>query len=191
MQKIIEKFDESTDFNNSRITLVSAVLLFYMTASTSPPDSLLSQRMSDLLEDNRYAQHIMAFLRLFVTIVLIANITNTKTALLYSIIAYVWFILTTKLDLEWNLVILILLVFGFVFENQMLDEENHYKDDPLMTEIEKKRLMDKHHRYRAYIVLSLIFLTLVGTAIYLGKKKGQYGGNFNFIQFFFGRSNRI
>ncbi len=174
----------------SKITLITAILLFYMATSGTITDSLLSKRLNELLSDNRYAQHTAGFLRMFVTIVLVSGINDTRTALLYSIIAYIWFMLTTKLDLEWNVLILSLLLLGFVYENNITAEETKFEKDEVLMEIDKKKLYKRNRQYKTYIVLSIVTLTLIGTILYYNKKTDQYGGDFNLGVFLFSGANK-
>ena len=161
--KLLEYFNNS--ISNSRMTLITGILLYYMASASTN----LSHKFNGLMEDNHLAQHGMGFLRLFVTLVLISGIKDMKLAIFYSLIAYIWFILAIRLDLEWNAAILMLLIIGFVFENKLVNLESKYKQDQNMSKEQRDQLYSKHMRYRSYTILIILGLTTIGTIAYMAK----------------------
>jgi hypothetical protein len=176
-------------FKQNKVTIISALLIFYMGAPATG-DHLLASQLRDVLSENRLAQHSLGFLKMFISMILVGSITDTGTALIYAVIAYSWFILTTKLDLEWNAFILLLLLLGFLYENQLIVKEEIAQEDQVLTKDDKDRINERHKKYKTYILLALFVLTIVGTLVYGNKKVLQYGDSFNLKDFLFNDRNR-
>src|SRR3972149_11308430 len=104
--------------NIQTISLSKALLIFYVLIGTK---ELYNGQFKDFLK-SRTGQHMMGFLTMLILITWVANIYDPYYATIYSIIAYSWFILTTKLDIEWNLAIIALLTIGFFYESNMVEK---------------------------------------------------------------------
>lgn len=117
---------------------------------------------------------------------LIGGINNTYRAVIYSLIGYIWFILTTKLDVHWNVIIILLLLFGFLYESKLNEKERNIMSDSNLTEEEKQKIINNNFQYRMYFILAALLTTIIGSLLYLNKKVGQYGGGkFDLITYLF------
>ncbi|AYV78431.1 MAG: hypothetical protein Edafosvirus12_30 [Edafosvirus sp.] len=174
-----------TNVDKSSVSLSRALLIFYILIASSFTGGLYSKQLKQYFEESRCAQHLIGFIMMLVVIVIIGGVNDIKPALIYTLIAYVWFILTTKLDLQWNVIIILLMLFGFMYENQMIYKETNSKDDPALTEKEREKIKEQHNKNKTYIVLSIITVTLIGTFLYAEKKTVQYGGNFDAMTYLF------
>ena len=105
--------------------------------------------------------------------------------IIMSLLVYVWFIMKTKLDLTWNLSILIILTMYFIYESQKVSDYNiMLRDDNLSIE-KKKELLDSYNQLQSYVLLVIFGVTLTGTYLYSNEKQVQYGGGFSYFNFFF------
>ena len=105
--------------------------------------------------------------------------------IILSLIVYVWFIMTTKLDIAWNLSILVILTIYFLYENRKTNEINDIMTDPTLTMMHKKEIVDSYVDIQKYVMMSIFGITAFGTIMYSSEKEIQYGGGFNYMKFFF------
>lgn len=194
MSDLIDNLGQIFNMNyisQSNISISRALLIFYVLIASNYTTDLFAKQFKKFLSGNRIAQHVIGYITMLIIIMNVAGIQDTKPALLYSFIAYVWFIFTTKLDLQWNMIIILLLLFGFLYENQLLKKEKTVANDKALTQEDIKKIEEKHNKYKTYIVISVMIITLVGTILYANKKWVQYdgenqtgGGKFDLLTFF-------
>jgi hypothetical protein len=165
-------------------SLSKALLIFYVIIASQYTGNLMGKQMKEFIQENRIAQHIIAFTMLLVLINLVGGVKNIGKTIIYSIIGYLWFIFTTKLDIHWNLIILCLLTIGYLYETNMFTHEYDifYKDQVLTPE-EKNKVVNKNKNIKTYIVGGLIIVTLIGSLLYEQKKGVQYGGGFSIVKY--------
>lgn len=167
-------------------SLLRALLLFYVLIASNFTGGLFSKQLRTFFEENRMAQHLIGFTMMLVIIMLIGGINNTYRAVIYSLIGYIWFILTTKLDVHWNVIIILLLLFGFLYESKLNEKERNIMSDSNLTEEEKQKIINNNFQYRMYFILAALLTTIIGSLLYLNKKVGQYGGGkFDLITYLF------
>jgi hypothetical protein len=172
MSEVINKM-----FNIGDISLPKALLFFYVITANQYTGDLLGKQMKTFLNENRIAQHLVAF-TMMVAIVHIMGIKKTDELLFYSLILYSWFILTTKLNIQMNLVVIMSLIVWFFYENNNSTD----KDENISGEI-KQNIKNINKKWNTYIGSGLIMLTLGGVFMYSNKKHIQYGGGYNPINF--------
>lgn len=190
----IDDFGQIFNMNyisQSNISISRALLIFYVLIASHFTTDLFAKQFKKFLGDNRIAQHVIGYITMLIIIMNVAGIQDTKPAMLYSLIAYIWFIFTTKLDLQWNMIIVLLLLFGFLYENQLLKKEKIALTDKALNSEDIKKIGEKHNKYKTYLVIAVMLITLVGTILYANKKWSQYdgenqtgGGQFDLVKFF-------
>lgn len=164
----------------SNISISTAVLIFYLCIAGNFTNQLFSKDLQTFIQNNRYVQHIFGLVTMMVTIMTFANIKNPIPAIIYSICAYVFFLLTTKMSANMNIAIIILLVLGFLAENMLKDKEEKLEED----ENVPYKVKDNYKKARQikviimFIVVAIIMAYGVynyATTEYLGTGV-QYGG---------------
>lgn len=169
----------------SDMSLSRALLLFYVVAASGFTKNLFSRKLQMFFQENRFAQHLIGFITMLVVIILFGSVKNIDDVMLYGIVGYVWFIFTTKIDVQFNIVIILLLLFGFLYDFSLKEKTNNIVCDPGLTEQQKKTALDDINYYKKYITYAVFVTTLIGTAIYFSNKKIQYGGGFDMMSFIF------
>lgn len=155
--------------------LGKAFLIFYLLLANNYTGDLLSKQMKNFIDNNRLIQHFIAFMMLFVIIIIIGS-TNTLNSLLYSLFGYLLFIFTTKMDIHWNIIVLCVLFFWFFIDSQYNTHINLIENDQLLTDEQKNIVLKKReNNYLKYFMI-LILVMILGGAFYVDKKIGQYGG---------------
>ena len=157
-------------------SLLTALLVFYVIIASNFTNGLFSKQLKTYFEESRLAQHVIGFIMMLVLIILIGGTTNIYRALIYTLIGYTWFIFMTKLDIQWNIIILLLLLFGFLYESSLSEKEQNALNDPNLTEEQKNSIVETNNQYKTYIILLVLAFTAIGGFLYFNKKVGQYGG---------------
>jgi hypothetical protein len=165
------------------ISVIKPLVIFYLIIANNYTGNLFAGQLKDYVVENRFAQHIIAFITLLVLINLYSDINNINKSLSYTGGIYLWFILTTKLDLHWNIMLTVLLLVGYMNENRMLDKEKNVNDDENIPKNIKNKIFNKNKQIRSCVVVGSLLVTLLGTYEYYNKKTVQYGGNFDPIKY--------
>ena len=166
------------------------ILLTYIIISSSYCVNLFSNGLKEALENNKYAQHIILILLIMALMICFGNpfsveITSNQqiNVVIMSLLVYVWFIMTTKLDLAWNIGVLILLTIYFLYESKQISDYNILSKDPLVDVGTKKEILDKYINIQKYLLMTIFGVTVIGTLIYANEKQEQYGGGFSIDKF--------
>jgi hypothetical protein len=180
--KVTETFNIQ-NINSDNTSLAKVLFVFYVLIASGYTDSLLSKQMREYIQDNKFMQHFIGFMTMIVLITFIGGVTDTKSIIFYSLIAYTWFILSTKLDIHWNMAILLLLFIGYIYENDMMNREIEIKNDKNLSDDEKKKIIENDNQIKVIIVGIIIVVTIVGTLFYSYKKHEQYGGGYDIFEY--------
>lgn len=168
--------------------LVSIFLLFYILVSTGLTKNLVSKQLTNFVEESRIAQHTIGFVIFAVLLILISKLTNISKIITYSIIGYTWFILSTKLDIHWVLMILLVATLGFFRETWLNEQVKLIETDPNLTDEDKINQTAKISSEKIYWVSALFGITIIGSFLYMDKKLVQYGGakaQFDIVKYLF------
>ena len=171
------------------LTLSRALLFFYLIVASNFTKNLYSGQLQEYIEKSRVAQHIIGFILMLVVIISFGGVSDITKAIGYTIFAYVLFIFTTKLDIHWNLVILLLLVIGFLYESKIFNREKLLDNDESLGEREKSEIRFQNDTIKIVLLVALVFVTFIGTFLYSNKKITQYGGEFSTIKYIFAPRN--
>lgn len=173
-----------------KMSLTKALFIFYLFIANNYTKELYSGQLTDFIKENRLVQHFIGFLTLVIIIMMTADVKDPTTAFIYGIMGYTFFIMTTKVTLEFNLVILTLLFLGFLYENILDDKEEMAYEDPVLTNEERKKIKKKNREYKEKIFYLIALITIVGMTSYLLHKRSEYGDQFSLSQFLLGKGKR-
>ena len=176
---------------DNSLSITRIILLTYVILGSSYCTNLFSKSLKKSIEENRFAQHLILLILIMTLMSLFNNsigfhITQSPeiNTIILSLVVYVWFIMTTKLDITWNLSILIILTIYFLYENRKTNEINDMMSDSTLSVKQKADIVNSYVDIQKY-VMSLIFgITVVGTYFYAEEKETQYGGGFDYMKFF-------
>lgn len=176
----LKSFDSKHSLGVSKI-----LLLFVLLISSPNSGALLSKQMKEYISDNRYVQHILAFLMLLVVIDISYPSIEFYYLIIYSIVVYVLFLLTTKMDLHWNIVIFLLLFVLFIYENKLDHDQMNMMDDDNLDDTKKEEIRKKNMYFRYAVFTLIIFLIVLGSFFYNNRKMVQYGGGYDPFKYLF------
>ncbi|AYV75968.1 MAG: hypothetical protein Terrestrivirus4_16 [Terrestrivirus sp.] len=182
----IHNINNMTNMNSSDSTaLLKSMLFFYIIIASNYTENLYSKQLRTFFNENRFAQHLIGLIMMFTFIMIIGGITEIDKGILYSLIGYIWFLFTTKLDIHWNIIIILLLLFGFIYESKLSQKKEAIISDLVLSDDEKIKLVNEQQQYEFYILIAIISITVIGSFLYINKKGVQYGGGFDVMQFMF------
>jgi len=174
------------------LSIGKILLLTYIIISSSYCSNLFSNGLKKAIESNKYVQHIILILLIMSLMILFGNpfgieisTSNTVNILLATLLIYFWFIITTKLDLSWNIGIIILLAIYFLYESKYTTDINIQLKDSLISNEQKSEIVNTFVQQNNIILAGIFGITLVGTFFYTSEKQIQYGGGFNLVNFWF------
>lgn len=168
------------------------VLLTYVILASQYCSNLFSHGLKEAIESNRMVQHLILLILIMALMIIFGNplgveFTNNEqfNIIVMSLLVYVWFVMTTKLDLSWNVAILIILTIYFLYESKKVSDYKIILADPNLDLVRKKELFDSFNNLQKYLLITIGGITIAGTFLYANEKQVQHGGGFSFYKFFF------
>ena len=176
----------------SNLSIGKILLLTYIIIASSYCSNLFSNGLKNAIESNRYVQHIILILLIMSLMILFGNpfgvqLTSSHTfnIVIITLLIYVWFILTTKLDLSWNIGIIILLAIYFLYESKISNDINLQLKDSLINSETKTNIVNTFIKTNNYVLMGIFGITVIGTLFYTSEKNIQHGGGFKPLNFWF------
>ena len=167
-------------------SIIKILTVFYL-LSINSPNHLVSKRLKNYIETNNYIQHVLSFVTIFVLITLFYPCDcDIVPLLINTTVCYLLFVLSTKLDVQWNLIILIGLIIGYYYDLTNSKKKQQIEMDPVLNPDEKTRITTYIMENKTNITLGLGLAILIGVLFYSQKKQKQYGSDYDIAKFIFG-----
>lgn len=174
------------------LSIGKILLLTYIIIASSYCKNLFSKGLKDTIENNRCVQHLILITLIMSLMIIFGNpfnvyITSNENIniILMTLLIYVWFILTTKLDVAWNIGIIILLLIYFLFESKSTNDINLKLNDLNLNSETKIQIINEYVKAQNYLLITIFGITVAGTLLYSSEKQVQYGGGYNLKSFWF------
>jgi len=158
------------------------LLLTYIIIASNYCSNLFSNSLKNAIENNRYVQHLILIILIMSLLLIFEQGNSIKftynkhiNVIIMTLLIYTWFILTTKLDLAWNIAIMIMLVIYFFYENKKNNDYKNVNNDINLSIENKNELYNILINTQKSLLLGIFGITLVGTFIYGIEKYNQYG----------------
>lgn len=143
--------------------------------------SLFGCRVQEAFRNNMWLKHLLGFMTLFLFVVVIDSKSkwgdSPQKQIIYSLLFYVIFVITTRMDYKWWTVFIIGICLIYILQV--------FKDHEKTQEDER----EKYQKYQSYLIYIAVFVMLIGFIIYYGRKKAEYGDEFKHLTFFLGKPN--
>ena len=176
MNNLLEKTTE--------ISLSKTLLLFYLVSASGFLGDLFSKDLKAFF-NTKPGQHILGLVVLMAVIIEYSGVTDVYKILLYTLLGYVWFLFTTKMNIKWNLIVIALLFVGFLYEARLNKKEKDASQDQALDQDNINNIKNKNNKLKNIIILSIGVVTLIGGFSFYTEKKVQYGGDFNIDKYLF------
>lgn len=162
-----------------------AFFAIYLIIACNFIGELFGCKFRQALQENMYLKHLFGFLTFAFLVILtsvdIDNINNLIKAIIFSIIFYLWFVLTTKTHIYITLIVLLIFFIMYILTIKIKILEK--KSENKKKEIDKFKLINN-------ILLSIAFtITIIGVLNYLILKKKELNKRnkkFSYKTFFIG-----
>ena len=170
--------------NENHTLFVKVLLAFYIIIGSSLLQPLLAKQWRNFVENDRLIQHAIGITTMIAIVTFVyEGRSDYSEILMYSFIGYLWFIFSTKLDIHWNIMIMILLLAVYLYGNNIQIKNNTTDNDKILTEDEKKKIINKNNTQGLISFVGVLMFTLCGVMLYSDKKEVQYGGGYDLVNF--------
>lgn len=175
----MEKDSQTQNIKENIIAFPKSVFVLYLIISGNFLANLFGCKIQQALQSNMLLKHLLGFMTMYFFIVLIdqSNLSkDPKLQLYYTIIFYIIFILSTRMDYKWWIIFIISLCIIYIIQV--------YKDHEKTTDSEKQI----YNKYQTYLTYFSGIILLLGFVVYIGKKKAEYKNNFKWSTFLLGKT---
>ena len=165
-----------------------AFFAIYLIIACNFIGELFGCKFRQALQENMYLKHLFGFLTFAFLVILVSvditNINNLILAFIYSIILYIWFVLTTKTHIYITAIVLLIFFTMYILTfriNELEKNEN----------LNNKEIEDLKKVNNILLIVALI-ITILGVLNYLILKKKELEKRkqkFSYLTFLIGKSN--
>lgn len=177
---VSEKTTENNIAEETFLSSSKSIFVLYLIISGNFLANLFGCRIQETLNSNMWVKHLLGFMTMYFFVVLVDSKSKLSDSpskqMLYTMLFYSVFILTTRMDYKWWIAFIVGLSAIYILQV--------YKDHEKTDEKEKKKI-ETAQKYISYILSGVI---LIGFLIYFGKKKTEYSENFEYLTFLFGKT---
>lgn len=136
--------------------LSDSLLLFYIAIATNFLVYLFPKDHIDFIKNNFFVRHLFGLVTIMFSIYHISDITQPFQVILFAIVLYAWFLMTTRLPPIYDIIIILLLVTSFMI-NMKIDSIKRIDYSN-----EAKEQLKQLNRLTLSIFLFAIILSTIG-----------------------------
>ena len=188
--------------NDDKIDLVhvqKGMLFFYLILLGNFIAELLGCKVQYLFDNNQLAKHIVGFITLYFFVFVSDEKISKKSpfkTLGFSVLIYIWFLISAKMD-HWlwfgTIILLFIVTVVQVFKSYVANKLNEAhaesnKDFEPLDHITsgEKVILDYGSGVQKMCTVTIILVTIIGFLSYVGMKKVEYKNNWSWYTFFLG-----
>ena len=108
---------------------IKFLLALYLVQLTSLTNNTLGKQLKEYVYSNRMIQHIINIVFLIVLISMLDDQRSLTNITISSLVLYIIYIFTTKLDLQYNLLILAFALFYYFYKREVNKQIKRISDD--------------------------------------------------------------
>jgi len=166
-------------FNLELVNPGHSLVTLYLIIAGNFLAPLFGCRLQYFIETNFIARHYIGFLTMLLFVRLTADAKSSfKNILVTSLIMYMWFVATTRVNFfAWILIITLASALFFIHYYETAEKDPDYKKTTFDTYLPKIKNLT---------VMSMAAITVVGLIVYAGEKRLEYGKKFNWETFIIG-----
>jgi hypothetical protein len=172
---------------DSSISIGKNLFILYLVISSNFLANLFGCKVQQAFQSNMLLKHFLGFLTLYFFVTL-ADTSDTLPSDLghrfgIALIIYLFFILSTRVNFRFWVPSMICL--GAIYIIELFKQDEKKKDE---NQRDKHRIEQFLKAQQILIGISSL-LMLIGFIVYVGEKKSEYGRQFQWGTFFFGKTN--
>ena len=161
------------------LELNKSLFLLFLVVCGNYIGELLGCKTQQLLSENIYMKHIVLLCLIFFTINLISDKKGHPFDILKkTILLWLFYLILTKMNIEFTIVVLFLLFSLYVF-----DEYQNYLD-----ESNEEYNKEEYEQNKIYLQYLIVGIALIGFIMYFMKQKKEHSKNFDPFKFILGTS---
>lgn len=155
-----------------------AIFVLYLLISSNFQAQLFPCRVQTLFNSSQTVKHFLGFLTMTFFVILVNSKNKLPITNLFALSAgaYVWFMVTTKMNVTaW------FLMMGFLSVIFILQVYKDHQEENI-----KEAKTETITKIQTILSYSIIAVTLLGVLLYMGEKRIEYGEKFNLGTFLLG-----
>jgi len=160
-----------------------AFFAIYLIIACNFIGELFGCKFRQALQENMYLKHLFGFLTFLFLVILInvevSNINNLIIGIIYAIIFYIWFVLTTKTHILITIIVLLIFFIMYILTFKIKElEKNKNLNNKKIKKIKK---------INNILLLTGFIITIFGTYFYYilkNKELKKRNEKFNYIKFY-------
>jgi hypothetical protein len=168
---------------NNDISVIKLIMILYLFVFANVISTKINTKIIDRIEQNVMIKHIVGLITVGVLLSLIYNSIPIKDLILYSIVIYVVFLLSTKISKNYVLLGLLVLVGVYFLSTETENRIKGIKNDQSININDKAKLIRHLESKNNKITYFYIFVVVVGSLMYDEKKNIQMGGSYDLMKF--------
>ena len=139
--------------------------------------------LSYMIENNNLLKHVTIIITITVIISLLYSGIPLIELIFYSVIIYIIYILSLKIDKKYVVLFGILLVVIYFVDYYNRHNINMIKSDTNVAHNKKEKMIEEINKKNMYIFSAFVIIILFGSLKYDSKKNLQYGDNYSLLKF--------
>jgi hypothetical protein len=162
---------------------IKFLLALYLVQLTSLTNNTLGKQLKEYVYSNRMIQHIINIVFLIVLISMLDDQRSLTNITISSLVLYIIYIFTTKLDLQYNLLILAFALFYYFYKREVNKQIKRISDDNDIDSNLKNMIVKLDENKEMIFGSGLLLVLAYFVYIYVSRKSVQYGGGFSYSKF--------
>lgn len=172
-----------------------AIFTLVLIVSCNYLGALFPCKVQQIFTESIFVKHVLGYLALVFFVVITAPEMQETNIVLLTIGLYIWFVMTSKTYYKIWFIVFVLTGVIYILH---IYQKNREKAEELKEQDEiQDEEKQKSQKFRDDIIdgtkkslsASVIMFTIFGMLVYMGNKKREYGKEFEYVKFFFGKSN--
>ncbi len=164
---------------------IKYLLLLYLVQLTSLTNNTLGKQLKEYIYSNREIQHIINLTFLMVLISILDDSRTFNNLVISSIVIYLFYLFSTKLDLQYNLILLGIIIAYYFYKKSLDNQIARIQRDTDINFDLKQSLVNNDLNKEKMIEYGLIGVLFYFVYVYLSRKTVQHGGGFSYGKFLF------
>lgn len=163
---------------------IKFLIALYLVQLTGLTNNTLGKQLKEYVSSNRVIQHIINIVFIIVLISMMNDKISLINLFISSLILYSLYVFTTKLDLQYNLLILVFALFYYFYKRELDIQVKRISNDNDIDIITKNNVLANDYKKEIISGTALLAILIYFVWVYASRKNAQYGGGFSFTKFF-------
>jgi len=173
---------ENLKFLNGDISIIKILMILYLIIFTNTFAIKFSEKLLYKINENIILKHIIGLITISIVLSLLYSLEG-KDLILYSLLIYFVFLLSTKMSSDLLIIVIVLLTGLYLFDYFNDKKINQINNDNNISKDIKNNIITNKKNNKRNITLMTLFIIVCGSLIYENKKVGQYGGSYSLHKF--------